>query len=102
MKLFNLICVIIAICVALMCYRYTITIENMGMKNGNQKLPCKIRTSDGTIVEIPEPWYQDPANPMQCYAPSKQKCCNQVLQGCMQNFQNYNLNKINAWKRNCL
>ena len=65
------------------------------------KQKCIVKTSDGYTVNVPEPWYMNTANPDQCFAPPQQKCCNQVVEGCMQNFANRTKSQMNDWFTSC-
>ena len=77
----------------------------------NLKNTCSISLSneDGTSQTIPigEPWYQSNDNPMQCLAPLKQKCCEQIdlqdgEEGCMVDFTGMSFQNISDWKNECL
>ena len=67
----------------------------------NKNDPCIINIDSQNII-IPPPWYKNPNNPKQCLAPPFQKCCNQVSEGCMQNFENHTVDQIQKWVMTCL
>ena len=60
-----------------------------------EKNACIVSLPDGLEsgrVIMSEPWYLNPDNPLQCYAPAGQQCCNQVSlpdgeSGCMIDFE---------------
>jgi hypothetical protein len=56
---------------------------------------------EGKSFYLPKPWYANPANPNQCFAPPGQKCCNQVVQGCMQDFTNTDDETMTKWYETC-
>lgn len=63
---------------------------------------CTVRTVDNKTATLPDPWKNSQYNGSQCFAPPKQKCCNQIAEGCMQDFRNYSLKQIDDWKKRCL
>lgn len=86
-------------------------------KVSSERNSCSItfpstKNSDGTgtageTVVIGEPWYQDQNNPMRCFAPVNQKCCEQVdlpggEEGCMIDFTGYTPASLRDWVTSCI
>lgn len=100
MKITVLSITILILCVVCAIVRNNVKIDTFETKPNKQK--CTIRTSDGQVVTIPDPWYQNSANPDQCFAPPLQKCCNQVVEGCMQSFTNQTKAQVQNWIKRCI
>lgn len=93
---------------------------SVGIKDDSQKIQGA-STRNSCIVSVPissdspekkkipigEPWYQNPNNPMQCFATVNQKCCTQTdlpngEEGCMMDFKGYTPAGIRQWSNQCL
>ncbi len=74
--------------------------ESQKISNESNQV-CKIVSKSGKSYYLPKPWYANPANPTQCFAPAGQKCCNQVAQGCMQEFLNVDDDRMTQWYETC-
>lgn len=91
--------------------KVTSTDTSHKIEDSFEKNSCIISVSneDGTKEKIPigGEWYQSQDNPLQCFAPVDQKCCEQVdlpsgEEGCMADFTGYTPSSINSWKNECL